>query len=257
MDGIRFESEESWKARYDRLVTWGERNLGTSVKFKDESWFMRNIMRRILFFNKGFMLDYTTTIYRTIWFPTRAFVEARPEAAFKTLAHEFVHVDRGARGIPQWLWFSIRYLYPAILFVPLAVATLVLACVMPGLLWLFLPLLGIAITGSVLPWPSPGRVTEELYGYAMSVVCDFWCRGQPYEGRFGVQKYYIDEFYGSGYWFMYRGEEAALTARLVGIAERYEVDTPYLLGRVVKILAVYGPKEYDAALAAGMISRVK
>ena len=46
-------------------------NMGVSIKYKDNSWFMK-VLSKILFFNKKFMTRFTTTIGKTVYFPRGA-----------------------------------------------------------------------------------------------------------------------------------------------------------------------------------------
>lgn len=249
MDGVRVDSDASWKGRYERLVRWAETNFGAKVKYKNESWLMRNVVKRAAFFNKDFMTGYTTVLYRTIWFPSRDSVSEDYAGAFKTLAHELVHVSRGGRNVFHWLWFAAKYMSPALPMALLAAVLLALSIVVTP--WLYIGC-AVALFLAVFPLPAPYRVEEEAYGYAMSIACDWWCLGQPYKGE-ECQAWVLQQFTGPGYWFMYQGDTRELSRRLTGIAERYEVDDGDILPVVVRLLAVYGPAEFDAAVGQGKL----
>jgi len=82
-----------------------------SIKYKDTSIFMK-ILGIILFFNTKFSTSFTTTIGKTIYFPSKQFVESDENRAVQILAHEFKHVlDNNKYGF----LFSVLYLFPQIL----------------------------------------------------------------------------------------------------------------------------------------------
>lgn len=62
------------------------------IKYKDQSTFMK-ILGKLLFFKKGFMSSYATTIGSTIYFPTESFVKNKPASAAVVLMHELVHLN--------------------------------------------------------------------------------------------------------------------------------------------------------------------
>jgi len=76
------------------------------IKFKDESKFMK-ILSKILFFNKDFMTNYTTTIGSTIYFPNREYLTNK--SSIVTLCHEIIHVNQSKN-----ILFGFLYLSPQI-----------------------------------------------------------------------------------------------------------------------------------------------
>lgn len=109
------------------------------IKYKDESLLMK-ILGKIMFFNKGFMTSYTTTIGSNIYFPNSSFVRVRPISSSVILLHELVHLhDTNKFTGPL---FSFLYLFPQILvllFFPLlfiswkiALCTLLFATPLPA-----------------------------------------------------------------------------------------------------------------------------
>lgn len=89
------------------------------VKYKNESPLMK-LIGKIMFFNKGFMTDYTTTLGSTVYFPTETIVRVRPVSAAAVLLHELVHVS-DAKKLSKPL-FGFLYLSPqvwALLCIPL------------------------------------------------------------------------------------------------------------------------------------------
>lgn len=82
------------------------------LKYKNQSWFMR-LIGFLLFFNKSFMNNFTTTIGSKVYYPTESFVKARPVSAAVILLHELVHVKDAKRlSFPL---FGFLYLFPQIL----------------------------------------------------------------------------------------------------------------------------------------------
>lgn len=67
----------------------------------------------ILFFNKSFMSSFTTTIGKTVYFPSKEKVEEKGDGALLTLLHEYRHAkDSSKLSTPL---FSLAYLFPQIL----------------------------------------------------------------------------------------------------------------------------------------------
>lgn len=82
------------------------------VRYKNESLFMK-ILGTIMFFNRGFMTDYVTTIGSTVYYPTREFVQTHTASADIVLLHELVHV-KDAQRLTRPV-FTAAYLFPQIL----------------------------------------------------------------------------------------------------------------------------------------------
>lgn len=82
------------------------------IKYKDQSWFMK-LIGALLFFNKSFMAEYTTTIGSTVYFPTEWFTKVRSDYAAVVLLHELVHI-KDAHKMSKPL-FMFLYLTPQIL----------------------------------------------------------------------------------------------------------------------------------------------
>jgi hypothetical protein len=81
------------------------------IKYKDKSWFMK-LIGTLLFFNKSFMTNYTTTIGSTIYYPSESFINARPVSASIVLLHELVHI-KDAHKVSKPI-FGFLYLTPQI-----------------------------------------------------------------------------------------------------------------------------------------------
>jgi hypothetical protein len=121
------------------------------INYKNESVFMK-ILGLILFFNKEFMTGYTTVIGKTIYFPSRDWLERSYCRAGKIAAHEFVHMHEVN---------SFLYLFPQILalFSVFSLFSVVSSWFLFSLLFLVF----------LIPWPAYWRTRYELNGYAMNL----------------------------------------------------------------------------------------
>lgn len=82
------------------------------IKYKDHSPLMK-VASKLLFFNRGFMSQYTTTIGETIYFPNEKFVKLHPVSSSVVLLHELVHLHDQKKISKPLFMFS--YLFPQIL----------------------------------------------------------------------------------------------------------------------------------------------
>lgn len=141
-------------ARFNRFTdNLKQYNPKLNIQFKDESVFMK-LLGKLVFFNKGFMTTYTTTIGNTISFPSRKFVEEKPESALIVVAHEYRHTRDNKR---------LSILYPLLYLSPQILALLTILFVVLFGWW---GLVGMAF---LLPIPSCGRTVLEVHGYTMSL----------------------------------------------------------------------------------------
>lgn len=176
--------------KLDRLIEVIRADIpGFRIAFKDESWVMR-ALGVLLFFTPRFMTHFTTTIGRTVYVPTRAWLASHPDAAFRVLAHEYVHLwDAAKQGRLRW---QATYLLPQLF--ALGALPSILAIWFGGRwLWCLAYLLALA------PWPSPWRARRELRGYAMDVCTGLWM-GHPEDST-----RILDLFVGWGYYRMVWG----------------------------------------------------
>lgn len=170
---------------------------GFRIKFKNQSTLMK-IIGYILFFNKSFMTSFTTTIGKTVYFPTEEHLEKKGNLnAISTLAHEYQHA-KDADKISAPL-FGLLYL------IPLAVAPF---------MWFFAFYhwaLGLGLFLLFLaPLPAPMRMYYELRGYTMSL----FVRNEIYKEK-GISKpnrrdmlmdlveAYNKQFTSANYYFMW------------------------------------------------------
>lgn len=121
------------------------------IKYKNESLFMKMI-GALMFFNKYFMTQYITVIGKTVYFPSKAWLERSYYSAGKIIAHEFVHMHEVN---------PVLYLFPQILSLFSFVALLAFVN-----LWFLLALVFLVF---LFPWPAYWRTKYELNGYAMNL----------------------------------------------------------------------------------------
>ena len=157
-----------------------------TVKYKDESWLMK-LIGGLMFFNRGFMTNFITTIGETVYFPTRQSVESDYHEAWMTLAHELVHVEDYRKNRPL---FMLGYCMPQLLAA--------LALLAP-ILWSWWPLLALVF---LAPLPAPWRRNAELRGYAMSMAVLYWQRrsGIPQSLKANIVEYLTGPDYYFSWW---------------------------------------------------------
>lgn len=157
------------------------------IRFKDESNFMK-MLGKILFFNKGFMTNYITTIGTKVYFQNRNFYYNNPKNSFRVLSHECVHAyDYTLNPIK----FVLRYLFPQILAL---FSLFVFFAFISPYFWGFLLFLV-----CLAPLPSSGRKNIEVRGYGMSIKVEQW-RNELYPGRIEQMS---ENFTGPNYYYMY------------------------------------------------------
>lgn len=177
---------------FQDLVTAAQKYFpDLQVQYKDQSTFMK-ILGMILFFNKSFMTDYTTTIGSTVYFPTASFPQNNSTSASIVLMHELVHIS----DEKKWgrLIFSFLYLTPQIL---------VLLC-LPLLFinwYIALPLLLLFAS----PLPSWFRMYFEKRAYMASLyVLNALSKKQGFPALLASQEgIWLEQFQGSGYYYMW------------------------------------------------------
>lgn len=172
---------------------------GFRLTFKDETLLHKVLGWLLKPFNPRYMTNFTTTLGKTVSFPSRTWYEENPSRAFSILAHELVHlVDYQTHGV----WFSLSYLLPQLLALPLLLAGVL------GLVWSWWGLLPLVLgLLCLIPFPAPWRAKWEGRGYAMSMAVTYWASGAiP-----GAQKEMIaHNFYGPSYYFMMWSKSASM-----------------------------------------------
>lgn len=175
---------------YDELCLMiAKRVSGFAIKYKDESrW--QGFLGWLCFFNKKYMTTYTSTFGKTVWFPSRKFVEKNKWVAFKILAHEYVHLlDRDkARFV-----FEFSYVFPHFMFV---FSLLAFLSIRFSFGWLF----SLLFLLFLLPIPAVFRAAVEMRGYSMNIAINIWRHGSLRED---TREWIVEVFTGWPYYKMW------------------------------------------------------
>lgn len=211
---------------------------GFRVAYKDEAtwkkdWKLKLAALLIGIFNKKFMAGFTTTLFPVVYFPSREHVEADYLAAFRTLAHEYVHLYDERR---QRFWFPVSYLLPQLLAVfALGALGAIGAIWNPQCLWFLLFLL---FLGFAYPWRAKWRSKWEMRGYTMTMAVFAWRYGHvPADVKARV----IGIFVGMDYYKMWSDEKAVSEeverrAKLIETGELYDTEqltSPYEVAHAI------------------------
>lgn len=156
------------------------------IKSKQESKFMR-FLAKLLFFVKGFLTGYVTTIYPVVYFPKLPYARTLDRSFndilyITVLAHEYVHLYDRKR---LWQLFNLLYISPQIL------ALLSLLAIVSSLWWL------VALV-ALAPIPSIGRAWLEFRGYRMTMAVYWWLSGRRRSSE-DLAYYFTSSSY---YWMM-------------------------------------------------------
>lgn len=164
-----------------------------NIKFKDESLFMKILGVLVWIYNKRFMSEYTTVIGKTIYFPSRKWVDEDQYSLPIIIAHEMVHMQ-DKKKLNSYFpgLYSFLYLAPQIL----ALLSLFAFFAFININFLFCLLFLIFL----LPIPSPGRSWIEARGYAMNLYVEEYLFGNSPTFLAEYVTYY---FSGSEYYFMW------------------------------------------------------
>lgn len=161
------------------------------IQYKDRSVLMK-ILNFLLFFNKGFMTDYTTTLGSTVYIPNDHYVKFRPVSGAVVLLHELVHMyDQKKIGSP---WFELACLMPQVLIIPaLLLFLLTWKIALPVILLLALPI------------PAYFRMHFEKRAYLSSLyVIQKLSEKLNFNPRLESQSvHFIECFIDSSYYFMW------------------------------------------------------
>lgn len=150
------------------------------VIYKRDSLFMK-ILSKILFFNKNFMDNATTTIGRTIYLSNE--YDGRSESSkVATLLHEYVHILQAEEDI----LFPILYLMPQFL-----VLYSLFAIPFGSFFLLFLL--------AILPFPAVYRALYEAEAYAVSLYIKDISGGYDMKAELD---FVVKTFTGPSYYFM-------------------------------------------------------
>lgn len=209
---------------------------GVRVRFKTDS-FLQKVLGFLSFpFNPKYMTHFTTTLGKSVWFPSKEFYEGQPQSSMKVLAHELVHLhDQGKHPLlmvlgvmfPQVLcllpfaayavfggWNALIVFGIAILgtilsltaaklslrlFYVLIATTLLSAGAYAVFSTGWLALVLVAGAAGLAPWPSPSRTYFELRGYAVQIAMSQWTYNQVHEA---TRDSILQNFIGPHYYFM-------------------------------------------------------
>jgi len=143
---------------FQELLTAAQKYFPSlQIKYKNQSAFMK-FLGFLLFFNKSFMTDYTTTIGDTVYIPTENYIKLRPISGAVVFLHELVHLyDHKRIGS---FWFQLSYMMPQIFALPALLLFLISWKLALPVIILFL-----------LPIPSYFRMKYERRAYYSSIHC--------------------------------------------------------------------------------------
>lgn len=220
----------------DLVATIKSRLPKFEVKYKNENLFQR-FLGFIMFFNRAYMTQYTTTMFGKVYFTSRAWVEANPKSAWKILAHEYVHLLDG-RDRP--VMFPLSYAFPQISALGSLLAL--------GAFWTPWALLALVFLVALAPWGSKGRTRAEMRGYAMTMAVNYWRYGSVSQS---LKDHVGGSFWGPNYYYMCRDKtyvkmEVNTIELQIIKGEATEVTHPQAVSDVLEVLRAGG------ALKAGI-----
>ena len=160
---------------------------GFKIRFKNESRWQK-LLGFLMFWNRGYMTDYISTFFPTVWWPSRPHYSQDAWSTFKVLAHEWVHLLDGGK---HRVWFGFSYISVQVWCV-ISVFALLSLWFGPWFLFFLAGLLFLA------PWPSPWRVKWEVRGYTMGMAINYWKHGSIKES---TKDWIVETLTGSGYYF--------------------------------------------------------
>jgi len=191
------------------------------IKYKDESLLMK-ILGKIMFFNKAFMTDFTTTLGNTVYFPTKGYTDSHPVSASAVLMHELVHIsDYNKYGA---ILFTLGYASPQIFSLLVLPALFLLSWKLALLPLLFL-----------LPIPSFFRAYFEKRAYMVSLYII-----KRLDDKVDLSKsaqFYISCFKNSAYYFMWpfslNSEFDAAVSKIEAGSHPYQDDIFNVLDQII------------------------
>lgn len=171
---------------WNRLLDFADARFpGLKIKYKDEVWHQRLIMKLVPTYR-----NFTTALAGVIYFPNREQVEGDPGRYLSTLAHELVHLEDRRRWGNRL--FELMYMFPQSL--ALFALFALLGPIFPKMYWALVTLAFIA------PIPAPFRMWFELKGYTMSMAMLHRRSGTIPEAR---KEHIVGHFLKPTYWFMW------------------------------------------------------
>lgn len=168
-------------------------NNSFTIKYKNESFLMK-LLNLILFFNKGFMTNFTTTIGNTIYFSSKEFIEQDQELAMSIVSHELIHIKQSKSY--GSLRYSILYLFPQIL----ALLSILSVVWFPFIFCLIF----------LLPIPAYFRMKFEFEGYIATLLMlklilkERGCSQEEIQTKLEEQGKVLNKYFkDSGYYYMW------------------------------------------------------
>lgn len=163
-----------------------------TIKYKDQSKFMK-FLGFLLFFNKKFMSNYTTTLGSTVYFPSETATTTRPVSSAITLLHEVVHVY-DAKKVSKPV-FGFLYLIPQVLVLLMIPLFFVLSW------WIVVPLMLLMLA----PIPAFFRMNYEKRAYLSSLyVVNSLSERLNFKPLLATQRAsFLRQFKSSSYYFMW------------------------------------------------------
>ena len=153
------------------------------IGYKDSSLFMK-ILGHLLWFNKGFMTDYATTIGNTMYFPSQDYIKNADIGTIALFLHELTHIYDKNRI--SGILYTALYIFPQLL----ALLSLVLMFFCPWYITV-LPLL------CLLPIPAYFRMLFERKAYTIQLYII-----NKYD-RVSTLDFYSSQFQTSAYYYMW------------------------------------------------------
>lgn len=139
------------------------------IRYKNQS-LGQKILGRLLFFNREYMTEYTSTFGTKVYFPSTDFVAQDRMRAFRILSHEYVHILDATKSVwkkNRRITFSLLYLFPQ--FLALFSLGAILSIWFGKWFLIFLLFLIFAA-----PLPSFTRTIIEMRGYWMNLAITLW-----------------------------------------------------------------------------------
>jgi len=200
--------------KFAKLVFYIEKQIPKFQLCSKENSVLMRFLSVILFFNKGFMTKYITTLYPRVYVPKLPWDSHTIESRIGVLAHEYVHLKDRKR----WWWlFDILYAAPQI-FALLSIGAI-------WNLWWLLALL------FLLPLPSPGRAWLEFRAYKVTIALHWHLTGTK-----PSVPWLRDQFVRSYYYWMWPFKKS-VERHILNVIENVE-SGEFLSPEVLEILEV-------------------
>jgi hypothetical protein len=126
---------------------------GFTVRTKEDSLLM-HLLAGLLFFNPRFLSDYTTTLGRTVFFPSPAWVRSKVDTIDEVLSHEGVHAFDYHRSPFR---FVLAYVLPQALALFPLLAGLIAVLASSHRLWMLAPAAFVVLAVALAGIDAPGR----------------------------------------------------------------------------------------------------